>query len=107
MSGEIEVGLEVGPGRSEGSTMITGRIRNLGDAVVDPQVFASELLVDGQPWLNWRLAIGNGTIDERLVALPPGDEVEFSREVDLSSAGPGSHRLVLRVLDAKSPPATT
>ena len=101
----VEVGLEIAPS-GEGHVMVTGRVRNRSDADVDPQLFASELLIDGEPWFNWRLAIGNGTVDPQLVQLPPGEEAEFSRELDLSRLGGDAHRFVLRMAGAESPPVT-
>jgi hypothetical protein len=84
--------------------MVTGRVRNLTDRPLDTRVHMSDLLVDGVPWPSWSLAIGNGTIDPRLVELPSGEEASFSRELDVSSLPPGRHVLVLRVLGVESNP---
>ncbi len=84
--------------------MVTGRVRNLTGSPIDTQVYMSDLLIDGVPWPSWSLAIGNGTIDARLVELPPGEEASFSRELDASSLPTGRHVLVLRVLGVESNP---
>jgi len=84
--------------------MVTGRVRNLTGGPIDTQVYMSDLLIDGVPWPSWSLAIGNGTIDPRLVELPAGEEASFSRELDASLLPPGRHVLVLRVLGVESNP---
>ena len=65
----------------DGKTMImvTGRVGNLTGSPIDTRVYMSDLLIDGVPWPSWSLVIGNGTIDARLVELPPGEEASFSR----------------------------
>ena len=85
---------------------ITGTVRNRGDEVADPQVFSSQLLVDGVPLDAWTLVLGNGTIDVRLVELPPGDEVSFSRDLPLTGLRGAGHQVVLRLPNAESPPIT-
>ena len=84
--------------------MVTGRVRNLTSRPIDTQVHMSDLLVDGVPWPSWSLAIGNGTIDPRLVELPTGEEASFSRELDASLLPPGRHALILRMLGVESNP---
>jgi len=101
----LEVEIDVSPLGGD-RVRITGTVRNRGDEVADPQVFSSEVLVDGVPLRAWTLAGGNGTIDVRLVELPPGDEVSFSREVSLPGLLGEEHRVVLRLPAAESPAAT-
>jgi hypothetical protein len=87
---------------------IRGDVRNLSDAVIDTRVSASVLLVDGEPAENWPLAIGNGIRDERELALPPGEQIEFQRNLPASSVlrGQGQHELILVVRDVRSPAVT-
>jgi hypothetical protein len=103
----VAVHLAALPGTSrDGKTMImvTGRVRNLTGSPIDTRVYMSDLLIDGAPWPSWSLVIGNGTIDARLVELPPGEEASFSRELDASSLPAGRHVLVLRMLGVESNP---
>jgi hypothetical protein len=105
--GPVAVHLDGEPRTSPEGTptiMLTGRVRNLSDSAIDTQVYMSELLVDGVPWPNWSLAIGNGTIDARLVELLPGDEASFARELDASALSGAPHTVVLKVLGVESNP---
>jgi hypothetical protein len=85
--------------------MIDGAVTNLGDRPVETHIWASKMLVDGESSLAWQLAIGNGTRDPRELSLPPGERVEFSRNMgDSLFQTPGDHTLVLRVQGVLSPP---
>jgi hypothetical protein len=75
---ELEVSLRAWP--SNRLRPADGRIftlhftlRNTGDRTVDPSLSASKLLIDGTPWSDWPLTIGNGPRDERWTALPAGE----------------------------------
>ncbi len=104
-SPQLDVEVDVAPLDGD-RVRITGTVRNRGDEVANPQVFSSQLLVDGVPLDAWTLATGSGTIDVRLVELPPGDEVSFSRDVPLGGLRGQEHQVVLRLPTAQSPPTT-
>jgi hypothetical protein len=84
---------------------VWGAVNNRGKKVVDTELYASQLLVDGETSQTWSWAIGNGTRDEREFALEPLQTVEFSRLLPASSLLPdvGRHELVLVVRGCSSP----
>lgn len=85
---------------------IRGAVTNLGDETIETHVRMSELRVNGEPLPSWSLAIGNGALDERESALPPGERLEFSRIVGSSLfRGPGEYEVVLSLLGVESAPA--
>lgn len=103
----LTVRLDVEPRTSpdgQPTMMVTGRVRNISDQPVNTQVAISELLIDGVPWINWPLAIGNGTIDARLVELAPGEEASFARELTTTLLSNDRHTVVLRMLGVESNP---
>jgi hypothetical protein len=87
---------------------IRGAVRNLGSRDLDTRVYASALLVNGEPSGTWSLAIMNGLRDEWEFALPPGQRVEFRRLLPASSLlrGPGRYELILDVGGVRSAPVT-
>jgi hypothetical protein len=105
----IDVALDVEPTTVSQATLdeltVRGVITNHGDAAIDTQLIASELLINGQPSFAWGLAIGNGYRDMRETALPPGEQVDFSRVLGKSLVhAPGDYEIVLRVLGVDSGP---
>jgi|SRR5579859_1416237 len=107
-SAPIDVALDVQPTTVSQDNLdqltVRGVVTNHGDAPIDTQLVSSELLVNGQPSFAWGLAIGNGLRDMRETALPPGEQVAFSRVMGKSLAqGPGDYEMVLRVLGVDSP----
>jgi hypothetical protein len=102
----LEVDLSVTPTRVSDDTPldIRGAVRNLGASEVDTQVFASNLLVNGEPSETWLWSM-NGLHDEREWALPPGERVEFRRILPASVlSGSGRYELVLVVQGIRSQP---
>jgi hypothetical protein len=79
---------------------------NLGCETIDPELFRSQLLVNGRESEIWRLAIGNGRREEKWFALPPGETVSMT----WSTMGvslfpfPGIYTLVIRLDDNESQP---
>ena len=99
MSNGLEVELAVTPRRVWRDTPldIWGAVRNLGPSTVDTEVWRSLLLVNGEASEIWSWAIANGLRDERELALPPTEQVEFRRTLPSSSVlpGPGQYQLML------------
>lgn len=92
---------DLGPGAS---LAITGTARNCGSAAVDLRLHESDLYVDGEPSLEWKLAIANGARYPEEDSLPPGAQLDFRRNLGASILrGPGEHILKLRVLNRESP----
>lgn len=86
---------------------ISGYVTNIGVVPIDIMLHSSELCIDDMPSFEWSLAIGNGTRDPKEESLPPGDRVEFSRNLAGSVfASAGVYSLQLKVLDCKSPAVT-
>lgn len=105
----LEVGLAVGPVSVEHGGLgadFTVSVRNAGDQTVDPNVRASELLVDDEPYDSWTLAIGNGagTSDER--ELAPGRSLRLTRRVGLDPFDPGEHTFRIELAGRASEPVT-
>jgi hypothetical protein len=101
---DLDVSVRTSEGGEQSPTVtVTVTVRNSTHETLDPGFFASELLVDDAPWPDWRLAL-NGTIDERLVQLPPGESAQFSRELPGPPLAPGSHTFVVRLGGTSSAP---
>lgn len=104
MAVELSVCATVSGG--EESLDIRGTVRNTGEQTCDTRIWSSSLLVNGEPSMNWALAISNGLRDVREYALPPGESVEFRRVLPAASLlpGPGRYTLVLEVRGERSQP---
>ena len=94
----LELGLQAEAVAKPGGAhlRITLSLTNTGQEPLAPGIFASELLVDGQPDPGWRLAL-NGTMGPELVELPPGRTAELTRELRGAALTPGSHRVAVRL----------
>lgn len=91
----------------ESEVMLEAIAENKGDRWLDLKLETSDLYIDGAPSLEWRLAIGNGPRDPKEGALPPGDKVEFRRNLSPSILKtPGTHELRLSILGTDSAPVT-
>jgi hypothetical protein len=110
MNAAMNVDLSVCATRAGGkeSLEIRGTVRNTSEQTLDTRVWASSLLVNGEPSMNWALAISNGLRDVREYALPPGESVEFRRILPAASLfpGPGQYTLILEVQGEQSDPVT-
>ncbi len=86
----LRVELTVTPARVSKDALldIHGGVRNLAPSKGNTEVWASTLLVNGEPSASWSWAIANGFRDEREFALPPGERVEFCRRLPSSSVLP-------------------
>lgn len=105
----ITVALTAEPVQLTTSTLssleLSGTVSNVGTTLVDPEISASQLLVDGESILPWTLAIGNGPQDDRERALPPGETVTFRRVMGAALfRTTGTHELVLIVKGVRSAP---
>lgn len=81
------------------------RVTNLTSAVANPNLEASTLRVNGRAWDGWGLTIGNGPVDGRWHALPPGDTLDTGRAMqDAWFPAPGTYRITLEIGADVSPP---
>jgi hypothetical protein len=76
---------------------------NDGDAVVDPEVGASRIVVNGKELDDSRLILGNGPQDARFAALPPGDHLLFARALGDHFREPGVYRVSWRGARSRAP----
>ena len=102
----FKVELTVTPAHVSDDTLvdICGAVHNLGSSKINTEIWASILLVNGEPCENWSWAIANGLRDEKEFVLLPGERVEFRRTFPSSSIFPGSGRyeMVLKVRGVQS-----
>jgi hypothetical protein len=81
------------------------RVTNLTATSLDPVLDRSVLLVDGSPYTDWSLTLGNGPRDARWHALPAGQTLEFAYAMgDSLFHTRGTHVLVLRTPRGDSAP---
>lgn len=80
-------------------------VKNIGPAVLDPQLSLSELRVNGTPSHDWGMALMNGGRESKWKALPPGERITrtwpLAREL---FPRPGDYQLVLTVAGVSSAP---
>jgi hypothetical protein len=79
---------------------------NRGTATVDPGLAGARLLVDGQDFLPFGDAVGNGFREADWFALPPEQSVSMTwKEMgELLFPSPGEYTLQIRLDDAESAP---
>jgi RNA polymerase sigma factor (sigma-70 family) len=99
-----------------GIFQINFTVVNDGNKTIDPEIGASELLVNGKPVKDWAFIIANGPRDDRWKALPAGDCLEFGSGLGDRFETPGIYRvqwkgkafqsaeIVFRVLPRKNEP---
>ncbi len=79
------------------------RATNLTHAPFDPGLHSCELLVNGEPSVDFRAAVGNGSFEPEWTWLPAGQSVAMTRPLgDLLFDHPGPYTLVLRLGSASS-----
>jgi hypothetical protein len=74
---------------------------NDGKVVIDPKVESSQLFINGKeckgrdaPFgIDWPYIVVNGPCDDRLNALPPGDDLQFSYAMGDYFKEPGIYRV--------------
>jgi RNA polymerase sigma factor (sigma-70 family) len=72
---------------------LTFGVTNNGDKVIDPQIAAAKILVNGKALADSGLILGNGPRDARATALPPGESVAFSYALGDYFTRPGRYRV--------------
>lgn len=83
--------------------MIFFGLVNDGDQPIDPDLDASQLLINGKNLKNWTLIIHNGPKDGRWKALPPGGHLSFGIAMGNHFQDPGIHRMVWKGRGFQSP----
>ncbi|MDA0163050.1 hypothetical protein OM076_22445 [Solirubrobacter ginsenosidimutans] len=87
---------------------LTLTARNVGMAIVDPELHRARLTVNGTPSKAFANAVGNGRREEKWFALPAGDEVAMT----WSTLGerlifePGDYALALSLDENAAEPVT-
>jgi hypothetical protein len=87
---------------------LTLTARNVGAAMVDPELHRAQLTVNGTPSKAFSNAVSNGRREEKWFALPAGDEVAMT----WSTLGerlifePGDYTLALSLDDNAAEPVT-
>jgi hypothetical protein len=66
---------------------------NDGAATIDPEIGASEIIVNGKTWADSYLIFGNGPRDNRFTALPPKDYLLFGYALGERFNEPGIYRV--------------
>lgn len=84
---------------------LTFSATNKGDEVINPELHAAKLFVNGQESIPWTLAISNGARETKWSALPPGETVSMSWSTLGKAMFPalGKFELVLHYFDQKLP----
>lgn len=87
---------------------LTLTARNVGMAIVDPELTHARLTVNGRPSRAFTSAVGNGRREEKWFALPPGDEVTITWTTlgERLFSEPGTYTLALSADDAAAEPVT-
>ncbi len=83
--------------------MIRFGLVNDGNQVVDPDLDASQLLINGKPLPEWRVIIGNGPEPKNRHALPPGQRISFGYEFGRHFTKPGIYKVVWKGKGFESP----
>jgi len=66
---------------------------NDGKKVIDPEIEASQLFVNGKKLKDWDFQIAGGIRDDRFKALPPADNLTFSIAMGNQFEKPGIYKL--------------
>jgi hypothetical protein len=87
---------------------LTLSVRNVGMAIVDPELSRTQLLVNGTPSRLFARAVGNGRRENKWFALPPGDEVSMTWSTlgERLLPEPGEYTLALSLDELESEPVT-
>lgn len=81
---------------------------NRGQETIDPQLYLTRLLVNGEDSMDFSLAISNGLREENWYALPPGEtaSITWSSMGPSLFPGPGEYTLVLQYQGQQLDPVT-
>jgi hypothetical protein len=87
---------------------VTLTARNVGMAVVDPELHRARLTVNGRPSKAFSNAVSNGRREEKWFALPAGDEVTMTWSTlgERLISEPGDYTLALALDENASEPVT-
>jgi hypothetical protein len=66
---------------------------NDGAATINPEIEASEIIVNGETWADSNFIFGNGPKDNRFTALPPKDYLLFGYALGERFNEPGIYRV--------------
>ena len=78
-------------------------VANDGDAVVDPEIESSQLIVNGKEFKHWNLVIGNGPRTGEWKALPAGRYVRFGYAMGSYFNEPGVYKVSWKGKHFESP----
>jgi hypothetical protein len=82
---------------------LTFTLVNDGEAVLDPEVGASRIVVNGKALDDSRFILSNGPRDTRFAALPPGDHLSFAHALGDHFRKPGVYRVSWRGARFRAP----
>lgn len=87
---------------------LTLTARNVGVAMIDPELHRAQLTVNGAPSKVFANAVANGRREEKWFALPAGDEVTMTWSTlgERLFFGPGDYTLALSLDESASEPVT-
>ena len=87
---------------------LTLSARNVGMAIVDPELNRAQLTVNGRRSKAFALAVGNGRREDKWFALPPGDEVSMTWSTlgERLLSEPGEYTLALSLDERQAEPVT-
>lgn len=69
-------------------------LMNDSDRTIDPEIKASQLLINGKPFKDWVFYLSNGPQDDRQSALPPGEFLGRTMQMDLLFQKPGIYKIL-------------
>jgi RNA polymerase sigma factor (sigma-70 family) len=78
-------------------------VANDGDAVIDPEIEASQLIINGKEFKDWKLVIGNGPRTKEWQALPAGGYVQFGYAMGSYFNEPGVYKVSWKGKHFESP----
>ncbi|HJZ54035.1 MAG TPA: RNA polymerase sigma factor [Gemmataceae bacterium] len=90
---------ETGPGLFQ----IQFTVVNDGDAVIDPEIESSQLIINGKEFKDWKLVIGNGPRTGEWKALPAGRYVQFGYALGSYFNEPGVYKVSWKGKHFESP----
>ena len=76
---------------------------NDGEAIIDPRIGESRIVVNGDELTDSGLKLGDGPRDARFAALPPGDHLRFGYVLGDHFKEPGVYRVSWRGANFRSP----
>ena len=76
---------------------------NDGEAIIDPKIGESRIVVNGEELADSGLILGNGPRDARFAALPPGEHLRFGYALGDHFQEPGVYRVSWRGANFRSP----